>query len=125
MDTPNNQVLDAVEEVSAPANFLPGGNTVAAPKPTAGVAPEPTPAPETPTETKAETPTPEAPKAEAEAVIREALGTATAGTIAGVTAVRVSARTRVSVSANDLKEADADLYNALAKVTDFTVLVTA
>jgi hypothetical protein len=68
MDTPNNQVLDAVEEVSAPANFLPGGNTVAAPKPTAGVAPEPTPAPETPTETKAETPTPEAPKAEAEVV---------------------------------------------------------
>lgn len=67
----------------------------------------------------------EAVKSEAEAVIREALGTATAGTIAGVTAVRVSARTRVSVSANDLKEADADLYNALAKVTDFTVLVTA
>lgn len=67
----------------------------------------------------------EAVKAEAEARIREALGTATVGTVAGVTAVRVSARTRVTVSANDLKEADADLYNALAKVTDFTVLVTA
>lgn len=67
----------------------------------------------------------EAVKDEAEAVIREALGSATAGTIAGVTAVRVSARTRVSITASAVKEADEALYNRLAKVTDFTVLVTA
>ena len=67
----------------------------------------------------------EATKAEAEARIREALGTATAGTIAGVTVVKVSARTRVTVSANDLKAEDEELYNRLAKVTDFTVLQTA
>lgn len=64
-------------------------------------------------------------KREAEARIREALGSATVGTIAGVTVVKVSERTRATVSANDLKEADEALYNALVKVTDFTVLVTA
>lgn len=67
----------------------------------------------------------EATKREAEARIREALGTATAGTVAGVTVVTVSERSRATVSANDLKEADEALYNALVKVTDFTVLQTA
>lgn len=67
----------------------------------------------------------EAIKAEAEARIREALGTATVGTIAGVTVVKVSERQRVTVSANDVKDADPELYNALAKTTAYTVLVTA
>ena len=67
----------------------------------------------------------EAVKTEAEARIREALGTATAGTIAGVTVVKVSDRTRSTVSATDLKEADEALYNALVKVTEYSVLVTA
>jgi predicted phage-related endonuclease len=67
----------------------------------------------------------EAVKTEAESRIREALGTATVGTVAGVTVIRVGERTRVTVSAKDLKDADEALYNRLAKVTDFTVLVTA
>lgn len=64
-------------------------------------------------------------KKDAEARIRQILGDATSATLAGVTVIKVSARTRVTVSANDLKVADEALYNALAKVTDFTVLVTA
>jgi len=67
----------------------------------------------------------EAVKAEAEARIREALGTATVGTVAGVTVIRVSERERVSISASAVKEADEALYNALAKTTAYTVLVTA
>jgi predicted phage-related endonuclease len=64
-------------------------------------------------------------KKEAEAVIREALGSATAGTIAGVTVVKVSERERVSISAGAVKEADEALYNRLAKVTAYSVLMTA
>lgn len=64
-------------------------------------------------------------KKDAEARIRQMLGDATEATLAGVTVLKVSQRTRVTVSANDLKDADEALYNALAKVTDFTVLVTA
>lgn len=64
-------------------------------------------------------------KKEAEAVIREALGSATAGTIAGVTVVKVSERERVSISASAVKEADEALYNRLAKVTPYSVLMTA
>lgn len=67
----------------------------------------------------------EAVKAEAEARIREALGTATVGTIAGVTVIKVSDRTRATVSANDLKAVNEELYNALVKVTEYSVLVTA
>lgn len=64
-------------------------------------------------------------KKDAEARVRQALGNATEGRIAGVTVVKVSERTRVTVSANDLKDANVELYNALAKVTEFTVLQTA
>jgi hypothetical protein len=67
----------------------------------------------------------EAVKAEAEARIREALGTATAGTIAGVTVVKVSPRSRVTISASAVKEADEALYNRLATTTEYSVLVTA
>jgi predicted phage-related endonuclease len=67
----------------------------------------------------------EAVKSEAEATIREALGSAVAGTVAGVTVIRVSERERVSISASAVKEADEALYNALAKTTAYTVLVTA
>jgi predicted phage-related endonuclease len=67
----------------------------------------------------------EAVKSEAEATIREALGDAVAGTVAGVTVIRVSERERVSISASAVKEADEALYNALAKTTAYTVLVTA
>lgn len=67
----------------------------------------------------------EAVKAEAEAVIREALGSATAGTIAGVTVVKVSERTRTTISASAVKEADEALYNRLATTTEYSVLVTA
>jgi predicted phage-related endonuclease len=64
-------------------------------------------------------------KKDAEARIRQLLGDATSATLAGVTVIKVSARTRVTVSASDLKSADEALYNRLAKTTDFTVLVTA
>jgi hypothetical protein len=37
----------------------------------------------------------------------------------------VSERERVSISASAVKEADEALYNALAKVTAYSVLVTA
>ena len=67
----------------------------------------------------------EAVKALAEKAIREALGTATAGTIAGVTVVKVSPRSRVTVSASAVKEADEALYNRLATTTEYSVLVTA
>jgi len=67
----------------------------------------------------------EAVKSEAEATIREALGNAVAGTVAGITVIRVSERERVSISASAVKEADEALYNALAKTTAYTVLVTA
>jgi hypothetical protein len=42
MDTPNTEVLDQQDVVSAPADLLPGGKTVAASKPTAEAALEPT-----------------------------------------------------------------------------------
>jgi len=64
-------------------------------------------------------------KKAAEAVLRQLLGDATSATLAGVTVLKVSERTRVTVSASDLKSADEALYNRLAKTTDFTVLVTA
>jgi len=64
-------------------------------------------------------------KKDAEARIRQILGDATVATLAGVTVLKVSERTRVTVSASDLKIADEALYNALAKTTNFTVLVTA
>lgn len=67
----------------------------------------------------------EAVKEEAEALIRSALGSATAGTIAGVTVVKVSERTRATISATAVKEADEALYNRLVKVTEYSVLVTA
>ena len=59
MDTPETQPLDGTE-VSAPAQFLPGGQVTAALKPTAEAAPE-APKPETPEPPKAEAP-PETPK---------------------------------------------------------------
>ena len=64
-------------------------------------------------------------KKDAEARIRQLLGDATVATLAGVTVLKVSERTRVTVSASDLKVADEALYNSLAKTTNFTVLVTA
>lgn len=64
-------------------------------------------------------------KKDAEARVRQALGTATEGRIAGVTVVKVTSATRVTVSASDLKDADEALYNALAKTTAYTVLKTA
>lgn len=67
----------------------------------------------------------EAVKEEAEALIRSALGEATAGTIAGVTVVKVSHRERVSISASAVKEADEALYNRLATVREYSVLMTA
>lgn len=64
-------------------------------------------------------------KADAEARVRQALGEATEGRIAGVTVVKVTSATRVTVSAVALKDADEALYNALAKTTNYTVLKTA
>jgi predicted phage-related endonuclease len=67
----------------------------------------------------------ESAKKDAEARIRQLLGDATVATLAGVTVLKVSERTRVTVSASDLKVANEALYNSLAKTTNFTVLVTA
>lgn len=64
-------------------------------------------------------------KADAEARVRQALGTATEGRIAGVTVVKVTSATRVTVSATALKDEDEAMYNRLAKVTAYTVLKTA
>lgn len=64
-------------------------------------------------------------KSDAEARVRQALGEATEGRIAGVTVVTVTPATRVTVSAKDLKDADEALYNALAKTTNYSVLKTA
>lgn len=64
-------------------------------------------------------------KKDAESRIRQILGDATEATIAGVTVVKVSERERVTVSASELKSANAELYNALAKTTTYSVLVTA
>lgn len=64
-------------------------------------------------------------KKDAEARIRQLLGDATVATLAGVTVLKVSERERTTVSASDLKSADEALYNALAKTTTYTVLVTA
>jgi hypothetical protein len=72
MDTPETQVLDTAEVVSAPANFLPGGNTAVAPKPTAGATTEPAataePAETPKPEANPEDPKPDTQKAEAETV---------------------------------------------------------
>lgn len=64
----------------------------------------------------------EAQKDEAEAIIREALGNAQAGTVAGKVAVKVAQRTRKGTDTKTLAEKFPEAYEATLTQTDYTFL---
>lgn len=64
----------------------------------------------------------EAQKKAAEAVLREALGEATIGTIGGVERVKISSRTRQDINKDDLKSAFPEAYELCLKESSYTVV---
>lgn len=64
----------------------------------------------------------EAQKASAEAVLRNAMGEAKVGLIAGVERVKISERTRKDIVKDDLKVAFPEAYEACLKESTYTVV---